>query len=375
MTEKRFSVNVTLYKFVRLKYKYIYMRESKNFKKKPKKPSIKDIAAESGVAISTVSHVLNKTKFVTKETEKKVRKAVKKLDYRPNIIARGLRTRSTKTIGVMLPDISNIFFSQVLRGMEEIARKRQYTLIIGCTFYDIKEEERQVNVLIDKFIDGHIFFCGYDSYDHIKEVYNQNIPVVVVDREIKDNNIPSVLVDNVSAMEKAVDYLCDIGHKKIGYISFPFKNQTTSRNRYKGYCRSLKKHNISYNPDYVIIDGSINLNELKGTYNIMRNILNQKKPPTAFATQADFIAIGLIKALKEKKYKVPFDISVCGFNNEITSEFSEPPLTTVKQPKKLMGQTAMNLLIDIIEGKPVENKNIILPTELIIRESTGPPPK
>jgi DNA-binding LacI/PurR family transcriptional regulator len=351
------------------------MRKSKNFKKKPKKPSIKDIAAESGVAISTVSHVLNKTKFVSEKTTKKVLKVVNKFDYKPNIIARGLRIKSTEAVGVIVPDIATPFFSQVIRGMEEVARKRRYTLILGCTFYDVEEEKRQMDILMDQFIDGLVFFCGYDSYKHIKKINSQDVPVVVVDREIKDNNIPSVLIDNVSAMEKAVDYLYSIGHKKIGYISFPFKNQTTSRNRYKGYCRSLKKHNISYNPDYVIIDGSINLNELKGTYNIMRNILNQKKPPTAFVTQADFIAIGLIKALKEKKYKVPFDVSVCGFNNEIISEFTEPSLTTVKQPKKLMGQIAMNLLIDIIEGKPVENKNIILPTELIIRKSTGPPPK
>lgn len=122
-------------------------------KKSIKKTSIKDIAHEAQVAISTVSHVINKTKYVSDDTCEKVSRAIKKLNYRPNIIARGLRTKSTRTIGVLLPDISQPFFAQVVRGIEEVARKRNYTLILGCTFYDIEEEEIQMNSMIDQFID------------------------------------------------------------------------------------------------------------------------------------------------------------------------------------------------------------------------------
>jgi len=351
------------------------MRKSKNFKKKPKKPSIKDIAAESGVAISTVSHVLNKTKFVSEKTTKKVLKVVNKFDYKPNIIARGLRIKSTRTVGVIVPDIAMPFFAQVIRGMEEVARKRKYTLILGCTFYDIGEEKRQVDALINQFIDGLIFFCGYDCPNHIKNIYEQNIPVVVVDREIGDSKISSLLINNILAMKSAVDYLVSLGHKEIGYITFSFENQTTVKDRYEGYCKGIKENNLSYNPDIVFINDIIRLNELEGTYSIVKELLKKKKMPTAFITLSDFFAIGLIKALKEMGFRVPQDVSVVGFNNEIVCEFSDPSLTTIKQPKKLMGQTAMNLLIDIIEGKLVENKNIILPTELIIRKSTGPPPK
>ena len=148
-------------------------------KTKKKKSSIKDIANASGVSISTVSHVINKSKFVSEATTSKVLSAVKKLDYRPNIIARSLRTKKTRTIGVLLPDISQPFFAQVVRGMEQVATERKYTLVLGCTFYDLEEEKKQINSLLDQSIDGLIFFCGYDSYDHIKDAYDNQVPVVV----------------------------------------------------------------------------------------------------------------------------------------------------------------------------------------------------
>lgn len=344
-------------------------------KNKFKSPSIKDIAKEAGVVISTVSNVINKTRFVKPETRNKVLKAIKKLNYRPNIIARGLRTKSTRAIGVIVPDISSPFFSQVIRGMEEVARNRGYTLILGCTFYDVEEEERQMNVLIDQFIDGLIFFCGFNNYDHIKKINERKVPVVVIDREVNDPKIPSVLINNALAMEMAVDYLCSFGHKEIGYLTFSFKEQGTVRKRYTGYCNGLKKNKIQYNPKFVIIDESIRLREIEGTYTVVKKFLEKGYVPTAFITIADFLAYGLIKALKEEGYKIPSDISVVGFDNIVFSNFVDPPLTTVKQPKKLMGSKAMSLLLDIVEGKKIKNKNIVLPTQIVERESVGPPPR
>ena len=340
-----------------------------------KKTSIKDIAKEANVAISTVSHVINETKYVTDETREKVIKAIKKLNYRTNIIARGLRTKSIRTIGVLLPDISQPFFAQVLRGIEETARNRNYTLIMGCTFYDIEEEERQMNSMIDQSIDGLIFFCGYDTYNHIKKAYESNIPVVVLDREISDKKVPAVLIDNTLAMQKAVEYLIKLGHREIGYISFPYENQTTVRKRYEGYLRALENNGINFNSDFVIIDNQLRLDELKGTYSVVRTKINETRIPTAYVTLADFLALGVIKALREFGLAVPDDVSVMGFNNEIICEFSDPPLTTVKQPKKMMGKTAADLLIDIIESKKIESNRIILPTEIVERNSTAPPKK
>ena len=337
--------------------------------KRIKKPSIKDVAREAGVSISTVSSVINKNKFVSKEREVRILEAISKLKYRPNIIARGLRIKSTRAVGVILPDIAQPFFAQVIRGMEQAARARDYIFILGCSFYNIGEEERQINILVNQFVDGIIFFCGYDSYDHIRKIHDYGIPVVVTDREIGNTFIPSVLIDNTLAMEKVIDYLVGFGHREIGYVSFSFDNQTTARKRYEGYISGLKKNGLKYDPVQVIIDDSIRLNEFAGVYEVVKNLLRNKCLPTAFATPADYLAISLIKALKEMGYKIPQDISVIGFNNEIASQFSDPPLTSLKQPKKLMGKIAMDLLLDIVESKEVENKNIILPTEIIERGS------
>lgn len=334
-----------------------------------KKLSIKDVAKEAKVSISTVSYVVNNKRFVGEERKKRVLEAVEKLNYRPNIIAKGLRTKKIRAIGVLASDL-NPYYSQVIKGMEEVARKRNYILILGCTFYDPTEEKRQMDLLLNNFIEGIIFLCGYDSFEHLKIVYDNKIPIVVVDREICNSPIPSVLIDNFLAMKKATNYLISLGHKEIGYITFCFDNQTTVRKRYEGYLAALKENNINYDQRLTVINNSIRLNEEKGTYKILKELLKKNPKPSAFLTLADNIAIGLIKALKELGLKIPDDVSVMGFGDEENiSEFCDPSLSTIRQPNKLMGQTSMNLLIDIIEKKKIQNKNIILPTELIIRES------
>lgn len=339
--------------------------------KKVKKPSIKDIAKKAGVAISTVSHVINDTKFVSSQNREKVTKAIKELNYRPNILARSLRTKKTKTVAVITPDISQPFFAQTIRGMEEAARKRRYTLIIGCTFYDPKEEKSQTYSFLDQSIDGLVFFCGYDDYSHIEDVFDHNIPIVAADRLFRGLDIPSVHIDNHQAMIEAITYLHRLGHERIGYITFDYEKQRSARERYEGYCLGLERNGLEYNPDYVIIENSLRLDELKGTYELLRRLSRKEKMPTVFATLADFLAIATIKALKDSGFRVPEDISILGFNNEVISEFSDPPLTTVKQPKKVMGKIAMDLLIDMIEGKRIKEKEVILPTELIIRGSVS----
>jgi LacI family transcriptional regulator len=341
---------------------------------KLKNTSIKDIAKEAGVAISTVSYVVNKKDLVADKTKKKVLRAIEKLGYEPNFIARSLRTKKTSTIGVIVYDISNPFVAQIVRGMEEVVKKRGYIMVLGCTFNDALEEERQINVMINQFIDGLLIISGSDNEKIYKKIITRKIPLVFVDRELEKFPSVSIIIDNVLAMEKAVDYLYSMGHREIGYISYPVEKQTTVRQRYAGYIKGLEKNILSFNPDYVIIDERFADKELEGkdmdiTFNIMQQFIRSKKLPTAFITISDIIAYGLIKALKENNVNVPEDVSVVGFDNIIFDDYISPPLTTVKQPKKNMGITGMNLLLDIIEGKSIKNKRIVLPTEIIIRQS------
>jgi LacI family transcriptional regulator len=337
------------------------------------KPAIKDIAAEADVAISTVSHVLNNRDIVSEKTRNKVLGAIKKLDYRPSVLARGLRTKHTNTIGIIVPDIADPYYGQVIKGMEEIASNRGYTLVFGCAYYNPEEEMRQIDLFVDHTVDGLIFLCGYDQYENIKKIRGENIPLVLVDRQINDPDIPSVLVDNALAIENAVDYLYKLGHRKIGYLTFSYEGQTTVKERYEGYLKGLKKNGLKYNPDFVVIDDSIKLNEIKGTKELIENFFSNKKLPTAFISFSDIPAIGLIKALDIMGYRVPEDISVMGYANISLCEYVKPTLTTIKHPKKALGRISMDLLLDIVEKRKIKNKRVILPTELVVRDSTAHP--
>jgi len=346
--------------------------------RKLKNPSIIDIAKTAKVAISTVSNVINDKDLVTEKTRKKVLKAIDKLGYKPNIIARSLRTKKTRTIGSIVYDISNPFVAQIVRGMEEVAKNRGYIMVLGCTFNEKSEEKRQVDVLINQFIDGLVIVSGQDNADIYSKVKKKKIPIVFIDREISATDFASVIINNIEAASSAVDYLFSLGHREIGYISYPLENQTIVRNRYNGYLKGLLKNGLVFNPNYVVIDKIFIEQELEGrdmeaTYNIMKKFISEKKLPTAFIAISDIMAYGLMKALKDSGKKIPDDVSVIGFDNIIFDDYVTPTLTTIKQPKKLMGTTAMGLLLDIIEGKTVENKNIVLPSKLIERESTRPP--
>ena len=342
-------------------------------KSKYKITSIKDVARKAGVSISTVSNALNNSRYVKKETKEKILEITKNLNYTPNIIARGLKTRSTSTVAVIVPDISNQFFAQVIRGVEEIARLRKYNVLLTCTYYDVLEEKKSIEILRQQFVDGFLFISGYDSFAHIKELNDDKVPVVVADRELKEKKIPSVLIENFRAMRDTVNYLHRLGHKRIGYISYTYDNQTTVEKRFKGYCRGLKDNKLVFDPDIVVISEALRLNELQGSREAIKKILNCKDIPSVIINASDFIAVGVIRALKELKIKIPEEISVVGFDNILMSLYTDPLLTTIKQPKKQMGDTAMNLLLDIIKHKRVKEKNIILPTELIVRNSVAKP--
>jgi LacI family transcriptional regulator len=342
-------------------------------KKKYEAISIKDVAKEAGVSISTVSNALNNSRYVKEETKKRINEIAERLKYAPNIIARGLKTKSTNTVAVIVPDISNQFFAQVIRGVEEVARLRKYNVLLVCTYYDVLEEKKSIEILRKQFVDGFVFISGYNSFDHIKALNDDKVPVVVADRELGDIKVPSVLIDNFGAMRETVNYLHGLGHKRIGYISYTYDDQTTVEKRFKGYCEGLKDNKLVFDPDIVVISEALRLNELQGSREAVKKILNCKNIPSVIMNASDFIAVGVIETLKDLKIKIPEEISVVGFDNILISQYTDPLLTTIKQPKRQMGITAINLLLDIIGGKRVKEKNVVLPTELIVRGSVAKP--
>lgn len=330
--------------------------------------TIKDVSKKAGVSIGTVSHVLGGKIFVTETTKAKVMAAINELNYHPNALARSLKTKKTHMVGVVIPDISNPFYSEMVKGIQEVASNYDYGVIICDTEYDITAELKQIKFMWGR-VDGFIFTTGEADYLYIQELRKNEIPVVLVDRSTKKPRIPSIEVDNYKGTKEAILYLISLGHKHIGYITEPIEMQTL-RDRFQGYKDALSEHNIPFQKSLVYVDKTLQTRKIERGYEIAMKIFSS--PPylsTALFATADLMAIGILKALKEKHIKVPEDIAVVGFDDITMASHTEPPLTTVKQPKYEMGALAMETMIKLIQNEKVPKKKIILNTELKIRSS------
>lgn len=333
--------------------------------------TIKEIAKEAGVSTATVSMILNnKDNNISEATRNRVLEIVKRTNYIPNTMARSLVTKQTRTIGLILPDITNPFFPEIARGAEDRASQSRYSIIYCNTDDNLNREDTCIDILSEKMVDGIIFAHSADR-GRVGGVKRCRVPIVLIDRDYQfPNVIGRVLVDNKKASFTGVNYLIDQGYRKIAYIAGSI-NTMTARDRLEGYKVALKERNIPYKDEYVRIG------EYRSQWGVeaVRALLDEKIDMDAIFCGNDLIAIGAIKELKNNGYKVPDDIGVMGFDDIYLSGIVEPALTTIKQPVYEMGYRAADLLINAIES-PEESENsvdedtIILETELIIREST-----
>lgn len=334
---------------------------------KNRKPSIKDVAIEAGVSGQTVSNYMNSSAPVHKDTKKRIEKAIKKLHYTPNIFARGLRVGKTNTIGIVIPEIANPFFSAVIDGIEEEASKNNYTIILASSSYnDIKLEAE-----LDKFsnyVDG-IIICTHMASDRkIREILKKGVPILAIDIKIDNKIVPSIGVDNYKAIYDGIEYLINFGHENIYYFSEPL-NMKIILERFKAYKDCLKDNNIEFDNSKVFTDKRLEIRKTEMGYVIMNEILQNIKIPAAVFGASDLIIIGAMKATLEKGFNIPDDISFMGYDNIYLCDYLNPPLTTIKQPKKNMGKLAFNLMVDILSGKSIKEKQVILKTDLIVRET------
>lgn len=311
-----------------------------------------DVAKYAGVSKTTVSRVLNNKGYVSEESRKKVEEAIKALKYRPNLIARSLRTKQTKQILFHTTNLKNPFFVEVYLGMEDYARQHGYTIVISSHYDHDVVEQRQ--------FDGIIFTRVPPEYEN----YNFNVPVVVTYANNYSPMVPFVSVDITDGAMKAFNHLFEYGHRKIGFLS-PYTSPTDKR--YLAYVDFHKKMGIPYNPERVVrgIKGSTLCEE---GYNGALELIKRKPDITALFVHRDIIAIGAMAALAENGYDIPGDISVIGFDNIIQSRYTIPPLTTINSPKYEQGIEMARMLIKMINGENVQS--ITMKTELIIRKST-----
>lgn len=326
--------------------------------------SIKDVAREAGVSIATVSRVLNGVDVVNDDTKKKVNNAIKKLGYRPNIVARSLKTQKTKTIGIIIPDISSQFYPEVVRGAEDVANIYDYNIMLCNTDLDVEKESEYLKVMREKMVDGVIYMSNSLEDEIVKLIDELKISMVLVETTDKGNALPSVTIDNFKAAKEGVDYLIKKGNKKIAYIGSSGEALNASADRFKGYKSALETNGIAFDEKLVHFCGL----KAKDGYEGINSIIDAGVPDAVFCA-GDEIAMGAINALRDKNLKVPDDVDVLGFNDIYSASIFYPKLTTISQPMYDMGSVGMRMLIKMINGEEVQQKHFVLSHELIIRDS------
>lgn len=331
--------------------------------------TVKDIAKLAGVSTATVSRALAAPDKVADSTRMKVERAAAEVGYAPNAMARSLRTNESKTIVVIVPNLKNPFFADIINGMEKYAHRFGYKVLIG----DANEDENRIQSYFDlvdsKLADGVLLLTSQVPKEMVVDANGDpRFPMVIASEYFSDINLPTVHVDNAYSARKAVEYLVVMGHFKVACITGPMANPL-SRARLKGFRECFDHWKLKVNEDWVL-EGDFSF---YSGYNLGRQLLIYDDKPTAIFCHSDEMAIGVMKVAKEMNIDVPRELTVIGFDNIVYGEYCEPKLTTVHQPRDLIGETSMKLLIDILANKK-PNPEMTLPTQLIVRDSSAPPP-
>lgn len=330
--------------------------------------TIKDIANQADVSTTTVSRVINDHPDVNDETRKKILKIIKKNNYRPNTVARSLSTSKSYTIGVFFTDHFNSglhhpFFREVIYGLEKSLGNEGYD-IVYFTNRQWGDKFSYLEKCKDRHVDGVVLMGVLKDDPNLPKLLASDIPVVFVDIDIKRENASYVISDNVSGAKKAVKYLYGLGHSKIGML-MGIKTAKPTNDRFIGFKEALKDLDLNYKSNW-IFNGKYSE---EGGYRAAEKMLNLSDRPTAIFCQSDGMAIGAMRAIEDAGFKVPDDFSVIGFDDIEVSSYVKPALTTIKQNKKKMGESATKLLMSMMEKSNKNSSPIILPVELIERDS------
>ena len=327
--------------------------------------TIYDIAKKANVSISTVSRVFNGNAVVNKNTKKRVQKIIQEMDYIPNAIARSLVSQSSKTIGLIVSDVTNPFFTDVIDGIDNILSEQGFTILMCDTRYSPERENRYISQMLEKRVDGIIIFSAYASDTSLIAKTKSIIPLVSVQSTF--NGVDCINTTDEQGAFEAVDYLIKLGHRKIGFLVYGYDNSTISE-RMKGYLKAHKHNGLNVNHGYIITARYT----ANGGYYMTKELLEKCPEVTAIFAYNDVTALGAYMAIREKEMKIPEDISIIGYDDIGTASLVKPRLTTVAQPFYEIGKSAAELLLKRIkEDQKYTPQTILLPTKLIVRESAG----
>ena len=326
---------------------------------------MKDVAARAHVSVTTVSHVLNKTRVVAPAISERVLAAAHALNYVPDPIARGLRTRRTSLIALVIPDISNPYFPEVARGAQDVADQHGYLAIVCNTDWQGTRERRFLDIMRRQRVEGVILNPAEVTAEELQLFHRGGIPIVLVGEQITDPAFDQVAYDNMQATRDLLEYLYTRGHRRIAHLG-GLRTTASGRLRHAAYCAWLEEKGLPACPEYVS-EGPFTQEE--GRQSMCRMLRTNPRPTAIFAAN-DLMAIGAITALRSSGVAVPRDIAVVGFDNIDQAAYVLPPLTTVSYPKYDMGKTAAEILLQRVRrGLPRTGKRHMVPHRLVIRES------
>lgn len=337
-----------------------------------KKTTLKEIAEALHISITTVSKALKNYKDVNPETKRLIVEKAKELNYKPNVFAVNLRTKESKTIGIIIPEVVHHFFSSVLKGIISKAEKKGYLVIILQSNESYEMEKKQIDLLINKRVDGILISLANETRDfqHLNEIMENDIPLVMFDKIAKLVKCNKVVINDREAAYTATQHLIDLGCKKIAHFRGPLLPQN-SIDRFLGYKKALQNNGLTFDHKLVYLLSEMSFEEGK---TFAKQMIAEHPDVDGVFVNTDLVAVGVITELNAQKIEIPNQIKVIGFSNWFMSAVISPSLSTIDQPGFKMGKTAFKLLYDEIstnkKGQPYTPKTVELKTDLIIRKST-----
>lgn len=328
--------------------------------------TIKDVAKMAGISISTVSRVVNNSKPVSSEIRDKVLQIIRETGYVPNPVARSLVMKKSQLIGVLVPDISNLFISELLNGIEEICKMYGYDVLLCNTYGETEEELKYINLLKSKQVAGVVFVSSKLEKICVDALVESKIPCSYISKNAKDFDIYSVCIDHEKASYDMTEYLISKGNRKIAFLRASVDDNIEDSERYKGYKEAFQANGLK--PDKSIVLQGDGTGE--SGYALTAQLIEKNNLPDAIFASSDEMAIGVIGALVDNGIQIPKDVSVAGYDDIKMASLMRPTLTTIKQPIYDMGAVSVRMVVKLINEETIENKINILPYELIQRQSS-----
>ncbi|MBT2710319.1 catabolite control protein A [Pseudomonas sp. ISL-84] len=328
--------------------------------------TIYDVAREANVSMATVSRVVNGNPNVKPATRKKVMEVIDRLGYRPNAVARGLASKKTTTVGVIIPDISSTFFAELARGIEDIATMYKYNIILSNSDQNVEKELHLLNTMLGKQVDGIVFMGGNITSEHVEEFEKSPVPIVLAGSIEESGKIPSVNIDYEEAAFDVAKSFIEKGHKEVAIVVGPLREPINKEKKLAGYKRALEEAEVTYRED-LVVEGDYTYDS---GIEAFEKLLEADPRPTAIFAGSDEMALGIVHGAEDKGYKIPEDFEVISSDNTRLALMVRPQLTSVVQPLYDIGAVAMRLLTKLMNKESVDEQIVVLPHRIEERDST-----